>query len=72
VHVRIDATARLLSATLEHGEPLTIRSGEQAAELRSGQTRQLFWQQTAGETAQLGSLTCGEVTPETTRTGAGQ
>jgi trehalose/maltose hydrolase-like predicted phosphorylase len=72
VHVRIDATARLLSATLEHGEPLTIRSGEQAAELRSGQTRQLSWQQTAGETAQLGSLTCGEVTPETTRTGAGQ
>jgi trehalose/maltose hydrolase-like predicted phosphorylase len=61
VHVRIDATARLLSATLEHGEPLTIRSGEQAAELRPGQAQQLSWRQAAAVSAQLGSRTCGEV-----------
>jgi trehalose/maltose hydrolase-like predicted phosphorylase len=61
VHIRIDATARLLSATLEHGEPLTIRSGEQAAELRPGQAQQLSWRQAAAVSAQLGSRTCGEV-----------
>ena len=71
IHARIDAPAGLLSATLEHGEPLTIRSGEQAIELLPGQTRQLLWHQAVGSFAQLGSRTCDEVTPEAARTRTG-
>jgi trehalose/maltose hydrolase-like predicted phosphorylase len=58
VHVRLDANARLLTATLEHGEPLTIRVGEQAHNLAGGRPLQLTWQN-AADAAQLGSRTCG-------------
>ncbi len=61
VHVRIEAASHSLSAVLEHGEPLMIRSGEEAVELRPGQARQLAWQQSVGQAAQLGSRTCNEV-----------
>jgi trehalose/maltose hydrolase-like predicted phosphorylase len=65
VHVRLDANARLLTATLEHGEPLTIRLGDQASELEPGRPLQLTWRN-AADAAQLGSRTCGaEVSPGT-------
>jgi trehalose/maltose hydrolase-like predicted phosphorylase len=57
VHVRLDANARLLTATLEHGEPLTIRVGDQASELEPGHSLQLTWRN-AADAAQLGSRTC--------------
>ena len=43
VRVRLDGSARLLTATLEHGEPLTIRVGDQASELEPGYSLQLTW-----------------------------
>ena len=67
VHVRLDANARLLTATLEHGAPLTIRVGDQASELEPGHSLQLTWRN-AADAAQLGSRTCGaEVSPGTLR-----
>jgi trehalose/maltose hydrolase-like predicted phosphorylase len=67
VYVRLDGSARRLTATLEHGEPLTIRVGDQASELALGRSLQLTWQNTA-DAAQLGSRTCdNEVSPDTLR-----
>jgi trehalose/maltose hydrolase-like predicted phosphorylase len=43
VHVRLDGSARRLTATLEHGEPLTIRVGDQASNLAPGSPLQLTW-----------------------------
>jgi trehalose/maltose hydrolase-like predicted phosphorylase len=43
VRVRLDGSARLLTATLEHGAPLTIRVGDQASELEPGASLQLTW-----------------------------
>ena len=49
VHVRIEASSWLLSATLEHGQPLMIRSGDQAVELTPARTHQVSWRQAVGE-----------------------
>ena len=42
MQVRLEAANRLLTATLEHGEPLVIAVGAEVGELRHGQPRQLF------------------------------
>src|SRR5512144_2033653 len=57
MHVRLDGSARRLTATLEHGEPLTIRVGHQASQLQPGRPLQLTWRNNA-DAAQLGSRTC--------------
>jgi trehalose/maltose hydrolase-like predicted phosphorylase len=68
VRVRIDSSTWLLSATLEHGQPLMVRSGEQAVELTSAATEQISWRQAVAESAQLGSQTCDDVSTAAERT----
>jgi trehalose/maltose hydrolase-like predicted phosphorylase len=58
VRVRLDGSARMLTATLERGEPQSIRVGDQARELEPGRPLQLTWQD-AADAAQLGSRICG-------------
>jgi trehalose/maltose hydrolase-like predicted phosphorylase len=60
VHVRLDENRRLLTATLEEGEPLAIRVGKQTSELTPARALQLGWAAAAEDSAQLGSRTCGE------------
>jgi trehalose/maltose hydrolase-like predicted phosphorylase len=67
VHVRIDASARLLRATLEQGEPMLLRSGEQSTELKPMQEQRLSWPHPVDKPAQLGSRTCDEVGPGVAR-----
>ena len=71
VHVRIEASSRLLSATLEHGQPLMIRSGDQTIEVTPLRAHQISWRQAVGHSAQLGSQTRDEMTAEAERPRAG-
>jgi trehalose/maltose hydrolase-like predicted phosphorylase len=68
VHVRIDASARSLSARLEQGELILLRCGEQSTELKPLQEHQLSWPHPGDKPAQLGSRTCDEVAPGVART----
>src|SRR5512144_1197555 len=56
VHVRLNGSARRLNATLEHGEPLTIRVGDERGKLELGRPLQLTWQD-ATDAGQLGAPT---------------